>query len=246
MTAPFIEKDFLGGLPLSELARIKRLPDYLCIVDIVRLYFPDPETQLERDDCVKADTLSRNRLVLTKTLINACSKGLLKYKPGSPPNTVFTGCLPRSHPNAPALQESFKMFLGSNRPPCNEWAIIHKDDYKTYLQNSEQWPVDGLAANWWHDDDQKTKAVGDDAKPKRKERELTKWLRETWIKEGKPDGTDFFNALKKYVNKEGSPIVEHYTAGKNGAGFRWNTGNATNTMTKKRIQTLTGIFKKEP
>ncbi|MDP3332605.1 MAG: hypothetical protein Q8Q40_16480 [Methylococcaceae bacterium] len=78
---------------------------------------------------------------------------------------------------------------------------------------------------------------------KAKERELTKWMRETWIAEDKPGGTAFFNALKKYVNENGSPIVEHYTAGKKGAGIRWNTGNATNHMTKKTIQTKVSEYK---
>jgi hypothetical protein len=79
-----------------------------------------------------------------------------------------------------------------------------------------------------------------------KERDLTIWMRETWINEGKIGGSAFFNALKKYVNKTGSPIVEHYTTGKNGAGIRWNTGNATNVMTKKTIQTKVSRFKKTP
>lgn len=78
------------------------------------------------------------------------------------------------------------------------------------------------------------------------ERELTRWFRETWIKEGSPGGTLFFNALKKYVNQPGSPIVQHYTASKTGAGIRWNTGSATDDMTKKAIQNKVSIFKKEP
>lgn len=77
------------------------------------------------------------------------------------------------------------------------------------------------------------------------ERELTKWLRETWVNEGNPGGTDFFDALKKYVNKPGSPIVEHYTASKKGAGIRWNTGNATRTKLKKTIQNRVSVFQNE-
>lgn len=95
-----------------------------------------------------------------------------------------------------------------------------------------------------------SESVKDDAEnqvdPTTSERELTRWLRETWIKENKPNGTGFFNALKKYVDKEGSPIVEHYTASKKGAGIRWNTGSATNTMSKKAIQNNVSKFKKEP
>ena len=80
-----------------------------------------------------------------------------------------------------------------------------------------------------------------------KERELMAWLRETWINEGsKLGGTAFFTKLKKYVNKDGSPIVEHYSAGKS-AGFRWETSaGATGTTTKKTIQNHVSVFKNKP
>ena len=79
-----------------------------------------------------------------------------------------------------------------------------------------------------------------------KERDLTKWMRETWINEGMPGGSLFFAKLKKYVNKTGSPIVDHYTAGRDGAGISWNTGNTRNSMTKKAIQNKVTEFKKPP
>ncbi len=75
-----------------------------------------------------------------------------------------------------------------------------------------------------------------------KERELTAWLRETWINEGKLGGTAFFTRLKKYEKQKGSPIVEHYSAGKD-AGFRWETSaGTTGRMTKKTIQSKVSIF----
>lgn len=77
----------------------------------------------------------------------------------------------------------------------------------------------------------------------RGERDLTKWMRETWIAEGKPTGAPFFDALKKYVMQPGSPIREHYTTGPEGAGIRWTTGSATNYMKKKNIQTMASKFK---
>ena len=80
-----------------------------------------------------------------------------------------------------------------------------------------------------------------------KERELMAWLRETWINEGsKLGGTAFFTKLKKYVNKDGSPIVEHYSAGKS-ACFRWETSaGATGTTTKKTILNIVSVFKNTP
>jgi hypothetical protein len=79
----------------------------------------------------------------------------------------------------------------------------------------------------------------------KKERDLTKWMRETWVKEGKLGGSGFFNKLKNYVNKDESPIREHFTTGKNGAGITWNTGNTRNSMTKKAIQNKVSKFKSE-
>ena len=72
------------------------------------------------------------------------------------------------------------------------------------------------------------------------------WLRETWINEGNPGGTAFFTKLKKYVNQKGSPIVEHYSAGKD-AGFRWETSaGTTGRMTKKTISNKVSIFNNKP
>lgn len=80
---------------------------------------------------------------------------------------------------------------------------------------------------------------------KQNERILTGWMRDTWIKEGRPDGKEFFNRLKKYVNKSNSPIVEHWTTGKTGAGIRLRTVNATRPRTLKAIQNMVGRFKNE-
>lgn len=79
-----------------------------------------------------------------------------------------------------------------------------------------------------------------------KERELTAWLRETWIKEKRPGGKAFFGLLKKYENANGSPIINHYSAGKN-AGFLWKTSTGrTGSMSKKTVQTKVSIFKNNP
>ena len=80
---------------------------------------------------------------------------------------------------------------------------------------------------------------------KRKERELIAWLRETWITEKRPGGKDFFGILKKYQNANGSPIINHYSAGKN-AGFSWKTSTGrTGSMAKKTVQNRVCDFKKD-
>jgi hypothetical protein len=76
------------------------------------------------------------------------------------------------------------------------------------------------------------------------EREVTQWLRETWIKESKPNGTKFFTALNKYKGQKGSPIIDHYTAGKS-AGIKWKSSRGyTGEMSKKTIQNKVSNFKK--
>jgi hypothetical protein len=79
-----------------------------------------------------------------------------------------------------------------------------------------------------------------------KDRELTAWLREAWVNEGMPGGTAFFNRLKKHTNQKGSPIIEHYSAGKD-AGIKWKTSAGTaGEMKKKTIQTKVSTFKRTP
>jgi hypothetical protein len=79
-----------------------------------------------------------------------------------------------------------------------------------------------------------------------KERELTQWLRATWNDEGRPGGTAFFMALKKYVGKKGSPITEHYSAGKD-AGFKWqNSKGNVGEMKKSTLLNIVSKFRKKP
>lgn len=83
------------------------------------------------------------------------------------------------------------------------------------------------------------------AESKTGEKELTTWLRETWINEGMPEGSDFFKALKKYVKQPKSPIIDHWTTSAKGAGFKWITTNASGDRTKKAILNRVTDFKKE-
>ncbi|MGZ8243420.1 hypothetical protein [Methylomagnum sp.] len=75
--------------------------------------------------------------------------------------------------------------------------------------------------------------------------EMNRWLRETWVDEGKPTGAPFFRALKNYEKKKGSPIVEWYSAGKD-AGIQWQTSNgAKGEWKRKTILTLASEFRRE-
>ena len=79
-----------------------------------------------------------------------------------------------------------------------------------------------------------------------KERDLTRWFRETWINEGRLGASLFFMGLKKYVNKRGSPIKEYFTTSQAGAGVRVANGKIEKGMTKKAIQNMVDKFKRTP
>ncbi len=128
--------------------------------------------------------------------------------------------------------------------------LIDRREFQRYLQSVNQ-IASGFIAKWLQNTEVEVEAVGDavtgnHAGTALKEKEVIAWLRETWINEGEPGGTAFFNKLKKYVNKKGSPIVEHYSAGKD-AGFRWETSaGTTGRMARKTISNKVSIFNNKP
>jgi hypothetical protein len=85
--------------------------------------------------------------------------------------------------------------------------------------------------------------AGEGLPAKKQEHEITTWLRETWINEGKPDGDEFFTRLKKYVNQSKSPIREHWTTSPKGAGLRFCTGSHSGELSKKTISNKVSLFK---
>lgn len=122
-----------------------------------------------------------------------------------------------------------------------EKTMVSWDDFVRFAIQ-KGWLADG----WWPLESPLEASAGEAVnQAARGERELTKWFRETWVAEGMPNGTPFFEALKKYVNQPTSPITEHYTTGSKGAGIRWSTGSASNKMTKKSIQTMVSNFKNQ-
>ena len=216
--------------------KIKRgcLTDTLCIADWVTLRYPDPDNQPDFDDRIKKQNLRLDRSILKTDMIQACNDGLLKYvivndrvslkKPKLNSQLLWDG---------PSLSDWGRT---GSRPlqtnPSTDFRI-HKVDFKQFLERIGKMPSTGFLAS----------ILTDHVEKGTNKHELTKWLRETWENEDRPEGTAFFDCLKKYVNKKDGPIVEHYTASKNGAGIRWSTGNATGTMAKKTIQSKVSQFK---
>jgi len=150
----------------------------------------------------------------------------------------------------PATITQGRDFLLNNDEEIAKAAIENFIHCFTYQEDVEEFELkNGMTR--LKPDTEKTEAVKDDALvshagTETKERELVAWLRETWINEGKLGGVAFFAKLKKYVNKTGSPIVEHYSAGKD-AGFSWKTSaGTTGRMTKKTVLNKVSIFNSKP
>lgn len=87
-------------------------------------------------------------------------------------------------------------------------------------------------------------AAKEDRSSEKTERELNRWLRETWEAEGRRGGSEFFIALKRYKNQKGSPIEDWYSAGKD-AGVKWRTSTgASGECSRKTIQNKVSEFKR--
>jgi hypothetical protein len=170
----------VSRLPLAERAKLKRLPEYLSIDEIVKLVYPDPETQAEKDDRIKRRTLNNYRNALKGSIIDACESGVLKYqgdikgwsysdKSNNPYPLAKSGYYitsPKQNSYLLGSQEwnqefnSPRQFNDFGEYICRPFdCTIHKDEFKRYLKSLDQWPVDGLLANWWADDAQKDKEL---------------------------------------------------------------------------------------
>jgi hypothetical protein len=72
------------------------------------------------------------------------------------------------------------------------------------------------------------------------------WLRETWMKEGRLGGADFFIRLKRYKNAVDSPIADHWTHSAKGAGAKVRLiDGTTKDITKKTILNMVSTFNKQ-
>lgn len=126
---------------------------------------------------------------------------------------------------------------------------INKYEFKAWLTQKELWPIDNCLLSLWWSDEELTQIHGvlpKQNRPQKREQAFTRWLRETWEKEGRPNGSAFFKTLKKYKNTAGSPIAEHFTlAGSGGKpGLTYSDGSNIKSMTKKTIENKVSKFKK--
>lgn len=95
-----------------------------------------------------------------------------------------------------------------------EYKTVSPDEFAIFLQRQQEHPSQHINA-WF--DVFGVRFIGSGREDKKDtERDLTKWMRETWINEGRPTGTPFFNSLKKYADRNKypkSPIMEHWITG---------------------------------
>jgi hypothetical protein len=90
------------------------------------------------------------------------------------------------------------------------------------------------------------KVVAVDDTPSKKSVAYVEWLRETWIKEGRLGGADFFIRLKRYKNAVDSPIADHWTHSTKGAGAKVRLiDGTTKDITKKTILNMVSTFSKQ-
>jgi hypothetical protein len=143
LVMPLFSDKVISKLPMIERAKLKRLPDYLTIDEIVKIKYPDPETQAEKEDYVKRVALESNRHALTTTLLDALGAGDLEYE-GDFGRMVDEIAPYIVTPRPPRVIHTYQKLIPST-------IKIHKNKFKQFLEYKEEWPVIGLLANWWTD-----------------------------------------------------------------------------------------------
>lgn len=140
--------------------------------------------------------------------------------------------------------------------------LIHKDEFKRYLETVNQWPASGLLGNWWFDDESitetkksvrtiedmncKSRTVGDTASSKTaipdnrepgRQEERQAYFRPIWEMFGKPkQNTRIWSELKNRSNRndeDDSPIRDVF--GLDEFSFRYEDGNIEKN-TRKTFQ----------
>lgn len=215
-------------------------------------------------------------------LIGACEAGLLKYE-GNIKGWEYYQNQPNPHPLArlgryggePPKESTY--LLGSRgwrsefdrQPLTNRFGkkyycytcgptdcALHKAEFKCYLQSRGQWPVTGLLANWWADEEEPQQA--DTPKPEltqstRNEQDnsersrILAYYKEIWAKDGRQlTGEPFLRELKNHENPKKCPdkgpifnVVVGNTAGGRGFWFDFGEGGGekfyTYTTLAKRV-----------
>lgn len=263
LLSPEDRQAIIEGMTLAQKAEHGYLPDYLSIKEIADLMHPirsfNPPDNLDR----KGRQDWRLQWKIEKAanekhkndLLAACEAGLLQYE-GDIKGWEYFGTNP--HPLArkgdgeffiPDPSKSFyydtRYDLGKPRPVKHkcppDYCTIHKAKFKCYLQSRGQWPVAGLLANWWKDDEEPQQTDTPKPEPPQSNRNgqdesersrILAYYKEIWIKDGRQlTGEPFLRELKNHENpdkhSEKGPIfnvVVGNTAGGRGFWFDFGEG----------------------
>ena len=112
-----------------------KVPETLTSFEIGYICFPDDE-----------DTA----IALTRALEQGCIEGKIKY--------LSVRAKVRNVPR----HDSSSIFNIPELARFDDY-LIHRDDFKKYLQSVDKWPIDGALANWWQDEQLQTQVLDDDA-----------------------------------------------------------------------------------
>jgi hypothetical protein len=178
----------IEGLSIEKRAEIDGgLPEELSIKDIAKLAYPD-------------DTEKQEALI--KVIVGSCKAGKLAYY-GNIDDWSYREDMPNPYPKVKGDYPLIWFPDGVNTLYAYSYdCLIHRDYFKFYLQNQNQWPVNGLLKRWWGDDQDDIDPYGaenheSENKSKRKkgesDRERTAhvidWVSRTEYKGGKQDKT---------------------------------------------------------
>lgn len=85
--------------------------------------------------------------------------------------------------------------------------LIHKDDFRRYLEAVKKWPASGFLANWWIDDDPEQALDLENnqtlAKEPGKPEERQKYFCLVWEKLGRPKNNPVWSELRRLANIDG-------------------------------------------
>jgi hypothetical protein len=135
-------KAALNRLPLEERAKIPgALPDRLSLKDLAKL------STLDNPEKEKA---------ILSALIELCKNGEVKcygnihgWEWGGSGMTYVANPYPevrgsqidRGNKLTTAVRDEYRAFPGD--------CLVHREDFKKYLEQVKQWPLNGVLANWW-------------------------------------------------------------------------------------------------
>lgn len=234
--------DYLPSLTLEEKTNKGVLPEELSIYSIAKICYPGDAKHIK---------------ATINLLVKACKSEDLKCY-GNINGWEYGGLENRIENPFPRIEGTQKQYASPMLTACmSRWicfpedCLIHRNDFRDYLQSKNQWPIDGLLNNWYinFNDNESSPQIELDNDILEKEINtannfdsnkyfhsvIKRWLFDLWVEKGEPKTGDFFRILKKQIGAKGSLIIDHWGAGCKDGGFRWKVGNSEKDWTYKNL-----------